>query len=145
MNCPGCGSPTLADQPFCRSCGTGLMADEPRRFNPQVWGLITLMLVFGGLLMAMSGKLFDLRWLIFAGVFVMIGGMFFIAAFAWLRETRPRKRKAVLLPQTKSLEPADTTNKLQLPIGENDFIPSVVDATTNLLEIPAPNRSVPRD
>ncbi len=141
MNCPNCGSPKTADQQFCRSCGAGFTSDEPRRFNPRVWGLVTLMLVFGGLLMAMSGKLLDLRWLTFTGVFVMIGGMFFIAAFALMRETRPRKRKAVLLPQSKTLVPADTTNKLQLPVGMNDFVPSVIDNTTELLKEPAPSHT----
>ena len=144
MNCPNCGSPTLVDQQFCRSCGAGLTADAPRSFRPQIWGLLVLMMVFGGLLTAMAGKLFDLRWLIFTGVFVMVGGMFFVAAYALLQQSRPRTRKPSQSQLPKTFPSADTTNKL-LPIGDNDFIPSVTERTTDLLKTPAANQSVPHD
>jgi hypothetical protein len=144
MNCPNCGSQTLADQQFCRACGAGLMGDEPRSFNLQFWGLLTLLMVFGGLLLAMGGKIFDVKWVIFTGLVIMMSGVFFVAAYGLLRQSRPRKRKAVQSPQPESLSPADTTNKLP-PIAANDFIPSVTERTTNLLETPAPSRSVSRD
>lgn len=138
MNCPNCGSTTSADQQFCRSCGESLTTDEPRRSTaPQFWGLV---MAFGGILLAMSGKIADLRWLLFAGVFLSIGGMFLIAALSILRQSRPRKHKAIVSPQrSESLSPADTTNKL-LPIGEFDYIPSVTENTTDLLKEPVPNR-----
>lgn len=133
MNCPNCGLQTLADQQFCRSCGESLIADRPRTIPPQFWGLV---MAFGGILLAMTGKLVDLRWLMFAGVFISVGGMFFIPAFTLLRQSRPRKRKATQLQQPDFLTPADTTNKL-LPLGDTDFIPSVTEETTNLLKVPA--------
>jgi hypothetical protein len=61
--------------------------------------------------------------------------MFSIAAVSLLRPARPRKRVAPALVQPEMLK-ADTTNKL-LPVGENDFISSVIEGTTELLKIPA--------
>ena len=139
MHCPNCGIPTLVEQEFCRVCGTGLTINETRQFRPQVWGLAMLMLMFAGLMIAMTGKMVDLRWLTFTGVFLCMGGMFSMAAFAMYRQTRPKKRKRVRAALTDSLERADTTNKL-LPISAaDDFIPSVTDATTNLLTPSAVN------
>ena len=139
MNCPNCGSLTLADQQFCRSCGAGLIADERRRsIPPQFWGLV---MAFGGILLAMTGKMTDLRWLLLAGVFISVGGMFLTAALSLLRQSRPRKRKNIPSHQSpQAFSKADTTNKL-LPVGENDFIPSVTEVTTNLLEIPVSKKS----
>lgn len=86
-------------------------------------------------MVAIMGKMIDMRWLVFTGVFICIGGMFLMAALAMFRETRPKKRTPRQVPEPAPLTRADTTNKL-LPIGENDFIPSVTDATTNLLKTP---------
>ncbi len=136
MNCPSCGSETFLNQQYCRSCGADLVEDRPRSIRPQIVGLLILTLTFGGLLLAMTGKLFDLRWMIFTGVFVMIGGMFCVAAAALLRQSLPRKRKRKTVEQPEPMLGADTTNKL-LPIGDNDFVPSVVEKTTDLLKTPA--------
>jgi hypothetical protein len=144
MNCPDCGSPTLRDQQYCRSCGAALSANARRRINPRVWGLMTLVTAFGGLMIAMTGKMLELRWLTFTGVFILMGGMFLLAILAFLWETRPRKRNTAPSPQEQPLSPADTTNKL-LPIADNDFIPSVTERTTDLLKTASPNRSVTRD
>ena len=98
------------------------------------------MLIFGGLLIAMGAKIWAVKWLMFAGLVITFGGMFGIAAFGLLAQTNHRKSKARRKPAPPVLQPelvrADTTNKL-LPIGENDFIPSVVDDTTELLHTPA--------
>jgi predicted nucleic acid-binding Zn ribbon protein len=140
MHCPNCESQTLADQQFCRSCGESLIADEPRRsIPPQFWGLV---MAFGGILLAMTGKLADLRWLLFAGVFLSIGGMFLIAALSMVLRSRPRKQKSIRQPD--SLSSADTTNKL-LPIGEFDFIPSVTENTTDLLKEPVKRSDLNRN
>lgn len=144
MNCPNCGSQTLADQQFCRSCGAELLAEKPRRFNVRLWGLLTLLMIFGGLLLAMGGKIFDVKWVIFTGLVIMMSGVFFVAAYGLLRQSRPRKFKARPSQHPEILSPADTTNKL-LPLADTEFIPSVTERTTDLLKTPASNRSVPRD
>lgn len=144
MNCPDCGVPTLADQQYCRSCGASLMADKPRRFRPQVWGLLTLMTAFGGMTIALTGKMLEVRWLTFTGVFILMGGMFVVAALAMLRQSRPRRRRPPRHHENATTLPVDTTNKL-LPVGDNDFLPSVTEGTTNLLETPAKKRAAPID
>lgn len=139
MNCPNCGTEIFADQQYCRSCGTGLVSDRARSFNLQAWGLFALMLIFGGLLIAMGGKIWAVKWVIFSGLIIMFGGTFGIAAYGLLRQTRPKKSKPASQPA--SALRADTTNRL-LPVGDNDYIPSVVDDTTELLKTPAARESV---
>jgi len=94
------------------------------------------MLIFGGLLIAMGGKMWAVKWVLFTGLVITFGGMFAIAAYGLMLQTRPRrsKPKPIVVPRPEVLR-ADTTNKL-LPIPDNDFIPSVVDDTTELLETP---------
>lgn len=138
MNCPKCGSPTFAEQQFCRSCGATLIEAERRMIPPQFWGLA---MAFGGILIALSGKMADLRWLVFAGVFISIAGMFLIAAIPLLRRSAPRKNRAAASQQPHFLTPTGITNKM-LPLGQNDFISSVTDRTTELLKQPA---SLPHD
>ena len=136
MNCPNCGSETFANQQYCRSCGADLVEDRPRISSGQIRGLLILLLTFGGLMVAISGKMLELRWLTFTGVFITVGGMFLIAAYSLVRQSLPRKRKRKIVEEPELALRADTTNKL-LPIGENDFVPSVVERTTDLLKIPA--------
>jgi hypothetical protein len=116
------------------------MEGSGRSFNPQAWGLFALILIFGGILIAMGAKIWDVKWLLFAGLVLAFGGMFGIAALGLLGQTSGRtskaRRKSAPPAAQKELVRADTTNKL-LPIGEDDFIPSVVDDTTELLHTPA--------
>jgi hypothetical protein len=135
MNCPNCGTPTLAEHEFCRVCGKALTSDKPGRVHPQTLGLVALTFMFGGIMVALTGKMLDLSWLTFLGVFISIGGMFLMALLGLLGQSRTRKRKSIHIAQMETQLRADTTNKL-LPIGENDFIPSVTEATTNLLKTP---------
>jgi hypothetical protein len=97
------------------------------------------MMLFGGLLIAMAGKLWATKWVIFVGLLITFGGMFAIAAYGLLRQMSPRRSKRAAEPdsptETEATLRADTTNKL-LPIGENDFIPSVVEDTTDMLKVP---------
>lgn len=138
MKCSNCGTSTVADQQFCRSCGSSLGADEPRRFRPpNTLGLVALILLFCGLLTSLTGKMIEVRWVMFAGAFLMVGGMFAMMVFAYIWDTRPRKKRtARTIQMPTSLPAADTTNKLKLPGGTTDFIPSATERTTNLLETP---------
>lgn len=135
MNCSNCGTPTISDQQFCRTCGTELMAGGSKRLNRRFWALAMLTWMFAGLLVSMTGKMLDLRWMIFTGIFLMIGGMFGVAVVATIRQSGPRKRNAADFLTPDSLSRAETTNKL-LPIGDDNFIPSVVEGTTELLKTP---------
>ena len=136
MYCPTCGTATGSNQRYCRTCGVGLTVDGHTPFNMQAWGLVALILIFGGLLVSMGGKLADMKWLIFTGLLIMFSGIFGIAAFALIRQTRPRRRESVPISEMPVTLRADTTNKLP-PLDPSDFIPSVVDETTELLNTPA--------
>jgi len=136
MNCPNCGNETFADQQYCRSCGSELTDGRGRSFDPRKWGLLALMFMFGGLLIAMGAKMWAVKWLLFTGLVITFGGMFAIAAYGLLLQTRPRRSRPKPIAGTQpEILRADTTNKL-LPIPDNDFIPSVVDNTTELLKTP---------
>ena len=102
----------------------------------RAWGLVALILIFGGLLVSMGGKLADMKWLIFTGLLIMFSGIFGIAAFALIRQTRPRRRVSAPVSEMPEMLRADTTNKLP-PLDPSDFIPSVVDETTEFLKTPA--------
>src|SRR5437868_9723040 len=101
MHCPNCGNETFADQQYCRSCGADLTNDRVRSFDPRKWGLLALMFIFGGLLIAMGGKMWAVKWLLFTGLVITFGGMFAIAAYGLMLQTRPRrsKPKPVAIPQ----------------------------------------------
>lgn len=132
MNCPNCGTPTLSDQQFCRSCGAMLAAAGPRPFDPRLAGLA---MAFGGIIIALAGKFAELRPVLFLGVIVSIAGMFFIAAYPMLRSSVNR-RTGGRKPQD-TLPHAPTTKKLA-PIGDFEYVPaSVTEVTTNLLKEPA--------
>ncbi|MFM9903861.1 MAG: zinc-ribbon domain-containing protein [Pyrinomonadaceae bacterium] len=136
MNCPNCGSQTLANQQFCRSCGASLMQYERRGLGPRAWAMIGLTMAFGGILLSFAGKMTEVRWVIFAGVFLSVLGMFVLAATSLLRPSRLRKQRSDRNAPPVTLERADPTNKL-LPVGDNDFVPSVTENTTNLLKVEA--------
>ena len=89
-------------------------------------------------MISIFGKMFEMRWVAYLGLIVMMTGAFIIAAYGFIRETRPRRRapNAEQPVQPVSIENADTTNKL-LPVGDADFIPSVVENTTELLKTPS--------
>lgn len=132
MNCPNCGTPTLSDQQFCRSCGAMLAAAGPRPFDPRLAGLA---MAFGGIIIALAGKFAELRPVLFLGVIVSIAGMFFIAAYPMLRSSL--RQRNVAPEQPGSLPHAPTTKKLA-PIGDFEYVPaSVTEVTTNLLKEPA--------
>ena len=131
MNCTNCHSPITAEQQFCRSCGSNLTGVEQRRINPQFWGLS---LAFGGILIAIAGKMIDVRVVLFLGVLISITGMFVTAAFPLLRSALKRRVSAPLQPDAPPNAP--TTKKLS-PIGDFEYIPaSVTEGTTNLLKEP---------
>jgi hypothetical protein len=150
VNCMDCGASIGADQQFCRACGAALTADALPLVLPQTVALVSVLIVFLGVLVGVTGGMVELRWLKFTGVYILligfvslVGGNLILQRIA---ETRTRWRIAAAKANrnrsapTESPEPierADTTNKL-LPVGENDFVPpNIAEHTTERLEEPA--------
>jgi hypothetical protein len=63
VHCSDCGASIGADQQFCRSCGSALTADALPLMLPQTVTLISVLLVFLGVLVGVTGGMVELRWL----------------------------------------------------------------------------------
>jgi hypothetical protein len=150
VNCPSCGASVEADQQFCRSCGASVGDDLSPLILPQTVALISLLLMFFGIFVGVTGGMVELRWLRFTGVYItligfvsLVGGNLILQRIAetksrWRIAAAKAKRRGSPPPEgSQPLERADTTNKL-LPVGENDFVPSsIVENTTELLKEPS--------
>lgn len=127
-----------------------MVTDKPRKSDPRKWAFLAVALSLIGVLIAMGGKLADSKLIVFAGAFMIVATMLFGVLGAYLVAMRPRPRLKRTSIANNPAEPellqrADTTNKL-LPIANaDDFIPTVTEATTDLLTVPASNRSEVRD
>lgn len=136
MYCSNCSAEISADQQFCRSCGNDLAAAKPvNGVNFRFLGLAALITCFLGVFAALSGDMLGIKWLAFAGLFVSLAGVFSTMIVAVVWGTRPNRRRVPAVPTKPQILGADTTNKL-LPIGVNDFVPSVTEKTTDLLKVP---------
>lgn len=143
MNCPNCGSPTTSDQKFCRSCGGDLMPSANSGTNPRLRlfriGLATMFL---SLIVTLAGSmLLHLDIVKFVGLVGMITGMFLIGYTA-VGPSRSSMRVA-RTRQPEALPKADTTRKLE-PMDDRDFVPSVTERTTSLLETPVSHQNKPQ-
>ena len=138
MNCPDCGSSITPDQRFCRACGADLdgaaIVTNPRLRLFRI-GLAAMFL---GLLVALTGSIIlQMDTVKFAGLVGMISGIFLIA-YASVGPSRSSIKMA--RPKSQAALPkAETTKKLD-PMDARDFVPSVTERTTNLLETPVSNR-----
>lgn len=136
MTCPNCGTEVTNSQQFCRSCGAALKAYDQRPVNHRVlWGLIV---TFAGIVLALIGKMVAHQELIvFAGVVAALAGMFFIAAYPFLREAFKHKSEAggQRPLETDALPTAERTSKLPA-MDLAGFIPIVTEDTTELLKQP---------
>ena len=145
MACPNCGAPVYDDQQFCRSCGSAIGDDASPLILPQTVFLISVLLMFLGIFVGVTGGIVELRWLKFTGVYItligfvsLVGGNLILQRIA---ETKTRWRIAEEKAKRRSTRPADdlnhradTTNKL-LPVGQDDFVPSsIVENTTSFLK-----------
>ena len=132
MHCPDCGNKITAEQQFCRSCGASLWADTAKSFVPSP--IVGLLLAFGGILVALAGQmLLHQSTVVFVGVVVSVLGMMTIALRPMIATKRTHERGRRVPPRPSAIAPAEPTMKLP-PINPNDeFIPSVVDETTRLL------------
>ena len=131
MNCPDCGNRVLAEQQFCRSCGASLWADEGRSFVPSP--IIGLLLTFGGIILALTGKmLLQQNAIVFIGVVASLFGMMSIAIIPLIQAKQARERNRRVAPKPSAIAPAEPTMKLP-PMNASDEVFSVVDSTTELL------------
>ena len=136
MKCPTCASAADPGQQYCRTCGTLLHEPASGGIRPQMMMLIAVVLIFFGIIGAIAGDMAGLRWAKFAGVFIALGGMFSMIAGSLIIEMfdrRSPRRKAAGSPQEPlSVDNSGTTNKLLPPEREN-YAPTVVEDTTELL------------
>lgn len=156
MVCPKCGSQILPEQKFCRSCGVSVQVTtnplvESAQFGNleitstttvkrgthrtnrfMLWGFIAMLV---GVAIGIIGKKLvhdDLVGVI--GILISLVGMF-LMVYPHLVPSG-RGREARLSPQPEPLLPAQPTKALprESPI---QYVPSVTERTTNLLETPA--------
>jgi hypothetical protein len=162
MYCPQCATPLSDDQKFCRACGLGLekvsrvlagehLADEPdkseymsderfqsRKVILERWGIITIIvaLLVGCLIPIILGINMYYPGLIplvlilsgLAGFLLFSGAILLIYADGLPKKPADRdSSRSAKLPQAKQ------TNKLP-PEDHSEYIPSVTEGTTDLLE-----------
>ena len=150
MNCPKCGSQTTSAQQFCRTCGAGLQtlpdlaavsSQEHKRENVGEADSspfnnimrIGLFVMFAGVMIAIVGKtLLHLDLVTNVGVLMNVVGMFLIV-YSLLGPSRRTNVNRVQTGHLKELPKAKTTGKLA-PMSDIDFVPSVTERTTDLLE-----------
>lgn len=144
MNCPTCSASVEATQQFCRACGASLTEDAGPKVHPRTVVLVAVLAMFFGIIVGVTGGMLELRWLKFTGVYITLIGMLTLVGgnliLQRIAETRNKWRIAdANVERRRSLDRADTTNKLP-PINVNDFPPSsVVENSTEFLKEPRRN------
>lgn len=154
MNCPKCGLQAQPDQKFCRVCGTSLQIttqpladlgrrpavsahDEKQRVNKLT--LLGFIIMFIGVAVGLTGKkLLHEEMLVVMGVLLTVVGMF-LTAYSNVSPASRQKFDSSPSSDPKVLSPA-TTDKY-LPQERNiEYVPSITERTTNLLENSAATR-----
>jgi len=152
MTCPKCGWQTLTEQKFCRSCGANLqittqpLADgnaaisEPPRTSIStrtseraktlvLWGFIVMFV--GAAIGVVGKKLMHEDIVTVLGVLMSLAGMF-LAVYPYLVSPRAKQD---LSPRSQTEELAAFQLPKSLPKErEIDYVPSITERTTNLLE-----------
>lgn len=153
MNCPKCGSRVQSGQKFCRACGDSLQIitqplatpaaipaggnrsgivsrDQRPQSNAVFWGFIVMFL---GAALGVIGKMI-VHWevLTAVGALTAMVGMFLIA-YPSLTSLR-RGKAASTSPSPEQLPAAQPVERLLPTPGDTDFVPSVTERTTNLLQ-----------
>jgi len=150
MTCPTCGLPTLPEQKFCRSCGTSLQMTtqplaDPTAAIPQtqrtaptgttqatskllLWGF---MIMFVGAAIGVVGKkLMHEDIVTVIGVLMALAGMF-LTVYPYLL---PARAKLDTSPRAQPETRAAFQPKSLPKERDIDYVPSVTERTTNLLE-----------
>ena len=160
MTCPKCGLTTLPEQKFCRSCGTSLeMSTQPladptatisqtertartqsneRTNKLMLWGFI---LMFVGAAIGVVGKkLLHEDIVTVVGILMSLAGMF-LTVFPYL--VPPRAKQDLSARSQPEELPAFQPSKSLPQERDIDYVPSITERTTNLLETPRP-RDIPK-
>ena len=153
MTCPKCGLPAPADQKFCRSCGASLQmttqplaepatisdlermssvtpgGDGQRRNSFVLWGLV---LMFIGVAIGVVGKkLVHEDIITVVGVLISLLGMF-LTTYQYLK---PVNRQGNVFPPSSQPKVLNSPTAKGLPQASNvDYVPSITERTTDLLE-----------
>ena len=136
MHCPDCGNKVTAEQQFCRSCGASLWVDAKKSYVPSP--IVGLLLAFGGIIVALAGQmLLHQSAIVFIGVATSLMGMTSIAVIPLIAAKQARERGRRVPPRPSAIAPAEPTMKLPPISAADEFVPSVVDDTTELLKEPA--------
>ncbi len=160
MNCPKCELPALHTQKYCRSCGTTLQVitkplDESftalgleksthgiakgSKHRPQNLMLGGFMTLFIGLaIVIISGTLIQDKFILGIGMLIVLAGMFLIGVANLWRRSIPKYSFSQLPEET--LGPSQTTVYLDQERSV-DFVPSITERTTNLLQYSAATKS----
>ncbi len=153
MNCPTCGTQTLADQKFCRSCGESIQViTQPLSLNTVVSQATTLaipfrqerqrtssllpwavLIMFIGVAIGVIGKLIiHVEILTAIGALISIAGMF-LTVYPYLLPSRRQSydSSSPSQPQVPTqTEPAKSLTEAS-SLG---YVESVTERTTDLLE-----------
>ena len=154
MNCPKCGLQAQPDQKFCRACGASLqmstqplaerakrsdletrpaiiVKDERRRANRLTpWGFI---IMFIGVAVGIIGKkLMHDEIVTVIGALVSVAGMF-LTVYPYLSPSSRQKTKSSPSSQPEVLIQSQPGK--YLPHASSiEYVPSITERTTNLLE-----------
>ena len=165
MNCPKCGLQVLPDQKFCRSCGDSLqmitqplaehapvshLASTPaiilkdqrqRAHGLGLWGLI---IMFIGVAIAVVGEmLMHEEMITVVGVLVSLLGMF-LTVYPYLSPSPRQKGDSIPASQPEVLTRSQPTRYLP-PESSIEYVPSITERTTDLLETAATARPKQRE
>jgi hypothetical protein len=160
MNCPKCGLQALPDQKFCRACGASVqMITQPlvehatvsdletrpaiivkdkaqRASRLMLWGFI---MMFIGVAVGIIGKkLIHEEIVTVVGALVSVAGMF-LTAYPYLSPSSRQKYDSSPSSQPEVLIQSQPGK--YLPQESNiEYVPSITERTTNLLEMPVATR-----
>ena len=165
MTCPKCGLQILADQKYCRSCGAPLQLNTQRLVEPEtvtdiartsaiaaadgkhsehnflLWGFITMLV--GAAIGVVGKKLLYEDVITVIGVLVSLVGMFLVV-YPYLVPARRKNDDSRFSSQPEILTPSQPTRRLP-QASRSEFVPSITEATTDLLKDPVARRRGPNE
>jgi hypothetical protein len=152
MNCPACGLQSLPDQKFCRTCGKSLRAvsrpdsiqksevrensllHEQEKARTPYWMLWGFIITFIGVAIGVVGKkLLHVDLVTTVGILISLAGMF---ATVYPQLSQPTRRRPRPTPSSDPEPLIQSLPTKELVENKIEYIPSVTERTTNLLDTP---------